>query len=234
MDIKGLSVDAKVYSPPQVEKVASEQVEITNSGNETKKQYLELAVGEKEKELKRLGLKGEEDGKVTLKKEETEQSAWSKLREENLEAQETEAIEKKKAKKEEIKEEEEKEAEKEEEEKENGECETCANRKYQDGSDEMVSFKSAAHIAPEAAASRVRAHEQEHVNNAYEKAELKDGKVQFASIAIHTSICPECGRTYVSGGTTTTTIRYNNDDYASNAKKQDATVVSGMNVDEMG
>ena len=26
------------------------------------------------------------------------------------------------------------------------ECETCKNRKYQDGSDEMVSFKSAAHI----------------------------------------------------------------------------------------
>ena len=26
------------------------------------------------------------------------------------------------------------------------ECETCKNRKYQDGSDEMVSFKSASHI----------------------------------------------------------------------------------------
>ena len=47
------------------------------------------------------------------------------------------------------------------------ECETCSNRKYQDGSDEMVSFKSAAHISPEASASRVRAHEQEHVSNAY-------------------------------------------------------------------
>lgn len=32
------------------------------------------------------------------------------------------------------------------------ECETCANRKYQDGSDEgNVSFKAAAHISPEAA-----------------------------------------------------------------------------------
>ena len=47
------------------------------------------------------------------------------------------------------------------------ECQTCKNRKYQDGSDEMVSFKSAAHISPEASASRVRAHEQEHVSNAY-------------------------------------------------------------------
>ena len=49
------------------------------------------------------------------------------------------------------------------------ECETCSNRKYQDGSDEMVSFKSAAHISPEASATKVRAHEQEHVSNAYEK-----------------------------------------------------------------
>ena len=35
------------------------------------------------------------------------------------------------------------------------ECETCRNRKYQDGSDEMVSFKAAAHISPNAAAARV-------------------------------------------------------------------------------
>ena len=47
-------------------------------------------------------------------------------------------------------------------------CETCKERKYQDGSDEMVSFKSAAHISPEASASRVMAHEMEHVSNAYE------------------------------------------------------------------
>ena len=31
------------------------------------------------------------------------------------------------------------------------ECKTCSNRKYQDGSDEMVSFKSAAHISQNAA-----------------------------------------------------------------------------------
>ena len=29
-------------------------------------------------------------------------------------------------------------------------CQTCKERKYQDGSDEMVSFKSASHISPEA------------------------------------------------------------------------------------
>ena len=42
------------------------------------------------------------------------------------------------------------------------ECETCANREYKDGSDEVnVSFKSAAHIDPSAAATKVMAHEQE-------------------------------------------------------------------------
>lgn len=80
------------------------------------------------------------------------------------------------------------------------ECQTCKNRKYQDGSDEMVSFKSAAHISPQAAAGRVRAHEGEHVSNAYDKAAQKNGTVVYASVSIHTSVCPECGKTYVSGG----------------------------------
>ena len=113
------------------------------------------------------------------------------------------------------------------------ECETCANRKYQDGSDEQVSFKSAAHISPEAAAARVRGHEQEHVNNAYDKAEKSDGKVLQASVSIHTAICPECGRTYVSGGTTQTKISYPNEDnpYQKNRKEADAGLLSGMNFD---
>ena len=94
-------------------------------------------------------------------------------------------------------------------EKEPGEeCQTCKNRKYKDGSDENVSFKAAAHISPEAAASRVRAHEGEHVANAYSKAEQKGGEVISASVRIQTSVCPECGKSYVSGGTTSTKIRY--------------------------
>ena len=111
------------------------------------------------------------------------------------------------------------------------ECETCASRKYQDGSDEEVSFKSAQHVSPEAAASRVRGHEQEHVSNAYDKAKEKGGKVLNASVAIHTAICPECGRTYVSGGTTTTQIKYPNEDnpYQKNRKEADALSLAGMN-----
>jgi len=111
------------------------------------------------------------------------------------------------------------------------ECETCASRKYQDGSDEEVSFKSAQHVSPQAAAARVRGHEQEHVSNAYDKAKEAGGKVLNASVAIHTSICPECGRTYVSGGTTTTQIKYPNEDnpYQKNRKAADAGALAGMN-----
>ena len=87
------------------------------------------------------------------------------------------------------------------------ECETCKNRKYQDGSDEMVSFKSPSHISPNAAASAVMGHEQEHVSNAYQKASMQNGKVLQASVSIKTSVCPECGRSYVSGGETRTQIK---------------------------
>ncbi|WP_026495832.1 MULTISPECIES: hypothetical protein [unclassified Butyrivibrio] len=113
------------------------------------------------------------------------------------------------------------------------ECETCKNRKYQDGSDEMVSFKSAAHISPEAAPSRVRAHEQEHVSNAFKKASEGDGKVIQASVKLTTAVCPECGRTYVSGGLTTTQIMYKNEDnpYQKNRKGADAAGLVGANFD---
>ena len=112
------------------------------------------------------------------------------------------------------------------------ECQTCKNRKYQDGSDEMVSFKSAAHIDPGAAGARVRAHEQEHVSNAYKKAATDGGKVIRASVSIHMSVCPECGRSYVSGGTTNTAIKYDNSNpYQKNAKSFQAEATKGNNID---
>jgi hypothetical protein len=54
------------------------------------------------------------------------------------------------------------------------------------------------------AAAAVMAHEQEHVTHNAEAAERQNLKA-FSMVAIHTSACPECGRIYVSGGTTTTT-----------------------------
>lgn len=113
------------------------------------------------------------------------------------------------------------------------ECQTCKERKYQDGSDENVSFKAASHISPEAAAQTVRAHEGEHVSNAYSKASEGNGKVISASVSIHTSICPECGRTYVSGGTTNTQIRYSDESnpYQRNQKALDALALTGSTID---
>lgn len=114
------------------------------------------------------------------------------------------------------------------------ECKTCKERKYQDGSDEDVSFKSAAHIDPNAAASRVRSHEQEHVSNAYKKAAQNNGKVVSCNVSIKTSVCPECGRTFVSGGTTATQIKYFNEEnpYQKEMKSSDAAnKYRGMNID---
>ena len=113
-------------------------------------------------------------------------------------------------------------------------CQTCANRKYQDGSNEAdVSFKSASKVAPEAASSAVRGHEQMHVKNAYQKAEEGNGKVVSATVQIHTSCCPECGKTYVSGGTTRTTIKYENEKnpYQQNLKNLQGGFLRGINFD---
>lgn len=115
--------------------------------------------------------------------------------------------------------------------KDKEQCQTCAKRKYQDGSNENVSFKAAAHISPEAAGSAVRAHEGEHVSNAYTKAAQKDGKVVSASVSIHTSVCPECGRTYVSGGTTSTRIKYPANPYEESRKTLGAEEAKGKNID---
>ena len=112
------------------------------------------------------------------------------------------------------------------------ECSTCATRMYQDGSDEDVSFKSAAHVSPTAAGAAVRSHEGEHVSNAYKKAAMNNGKVVNASVTIHTAKCPECGRTYVSGGTTNTQIKYYSDAYSQNSKSIDHANLLGKVVNK--
>ena len=94
---------------------------------------------------------------------------------------------------------------------EEGECQTCKERKYQDGSDDPgVSFKTPTNIAPEQAASAVRGHENEHVTREQAKAQREDRKVVSQSVTYHTSICPECGKVYVSGGTTRTVTKADN------------------------
>ena len=91
-------------------------------------------------------------------------------------------------------------------------CETCAEREYVDGSNENdVSFKTPAHIDPSAAASAVSAHERMHVANAIQEGNKPDAKLVSVSVSLHTSICPECGRVYVSGGETRTQMKHTAD-----------------------
>lgn len=47
----------------------------------------------------------------------------------------------------------------------------------------------------------------EHVANEQASAKSKDKDVISQSVSLQTSVCPECGRTYVSGGTTKTTTK---------------------------
>ena len=70
--------------------------------------------------------------------------------------------------------------------------------------------------------------------NAYQKAEKGNGKVVRASVQLKTAICPECGRTYISGGETNTQIRYYSEDnpYQKDMKESDAdNKYRGANVD---
>ena len=58
------------------------------------------------------------------------------------------------------------------------ECQTCENRKYKDGSNDMgVSFKTPTKLSPEKAASAVRSHEMEHVSRAKAKAAREGSEI---------------------------------------------------------
>lgn len=91
---------------------------------------------------------------------------------------------------------------------EEGRCQTCEERKYQDGSDDMsVSYQVPTKIDPDAAPAAVRGHEMEHVAHEQAKAQKEGRKVVSQTVTLHTDICPECGRVYVSGGTTRTVTK---------------------------
>ncbi len=108
------------------------------------------------------------------------------------------------------------------------ECQTCKNRRYQDGSDDSgVSFQTPTKVDPKAAGARVRSHEQEHVSRNRSKAEREGNEIVSQSVTIHTGICPECGKIYVSGGTTRTTTRSGGNDSKFNVGMFDPTEGKG-------
>lgn len=112
------------------------------------------------------------------------------------------------------------------------ECQTCKNRKYKDGSNEMVSFKTPGKISPEESYGKVMAHEKEHVSNAISEGSKPGRQLLSATVTLRMSVCPECGRSYVSGGTTNTVMRtYNEDPYSQNFKSMEKEAFSGNFVD---
>jgi len=99
------------------------------------------------------------------------------------------------------------------------ECKTCHNRKYKDqSSDSSVSFQTPTSVAPELAASAVAAHENQHVIHNAEKAE-REGMRAVSTVQLHVAACPECGRIYVSGGTTTATFVQKQEQPSSDSQK---------------
>jgi hypothetical protein len=59
----------------------------------------------------------------------------------------------------------------------------------------------------------VAAHEQEHVRNEQRAAHREDREIIHQSVTLIYDCCPECGKNYVSGGTTRTSTRYVNSDF---------------------
>ena len=87
-----------------------------------------------------------------------------------------------------------------------GACETCKNRKYVDQSDDAsVSFQTPTNISPSMAGAAVASHEQEHVRNEQASAQREGREIVSQSVSLTYATCPECGKHYVSGGTTRTT-----------------------------
>lgn len=88
------------------------------------------------------------------------------------------------------------------------ECQTCANRKYQDQSnDSGVSYQTPTKISPQAAGAAVMSHELEHVSREKAFAEREGREVVSQTVSLKFDICPECGRTYVAGGETRTVTK---------------------------
>ncbi len=110
-----------------------------------------------------------------------------------------------------------------------GECQTCKERRYQDGSlDSGVSFKSPTKLTPDQAASAVISHEKEHYTREASKAESENKDVLVNSIRLQSAICPDCGRSYISGGETTTVTRTRKNSSPSPVKNPQT---EGLNLD---
>jgi len=89
-----------------------------------------------------------------------------------------------------------------------GECKTCAGRKYVDDSgDPSVSFQTPTSVSANMSTAAVASHENEHVSNERGKAYRDDREIINQTVTMKYAVCPECGKTYASGGNTRTVTR---------------------------
>ena len=115
------------------------------------------------------------------------------------------------------------------------ECQTCKKRKYQDQSDDSsVSFQTPQSVPSSMAFGAVSAHEGEHVRNEQIRAKQEGRKVVFQTVSIHMDICPECGKMYVSGGTTRTVTKADDSNSEENKKTNVSDLLPGMLFDKAG
>lgn len=102
-----------------------------------------------------------------------------------------------------------------------GECSTCAQRAYKDGSDDSgVSFQTAKSLPASTAGVAVASHEGEHVTRETAKAREEGRIVTQSKVTFQYACCPECHKMYIAGGTTTITT-------ADDAKTQNGAELYG-------
>ena len=112
------------------------------------------------------------------------------------------------------------------------ECQACKSRRYQDASDEMVSFKTPGKISAGESYAKVMSHEQEHVANAIAEGNEENKELLSATVSLKTAICPECGKAYVAGGVTRTMMKtYSDNPYSRNQKSFEKEAATGNNID---
>jgi len=102
------------------------------------------------------------------------------------------------------------------------ECKTCASRRYMDQSDDSsVSFQTPTHVPASQSTAAVAGHEMEHVRSEEARAQKENREVISSSVSIQYAICPECGRSYASGGETRTVTKAKQEEEDDDQNKQE-------------
>lgn len=112
-------------------------------------------------------------------------------------------------------------------------CKTCASRKYKDiSSDSGVTFQSATKLPTATAGISVMSHEGEHVSRETAKAQKQGSIITQKTVTAKMSICPDCGRMYIAGGTTRITTKTAQSSGATVASMNDVLLQAGEKIDE--